>query len=97
MSSQLATQVANTGIGTVAGTIAAVAGVVSAVTLLIGALTIFLPVLRATRANGATLTEVHTMVNQQRTDLVNYQAALVGALKRAGVDVPEDQSKPPIV
>lgn len=36
--------------------------------------------------------EVHTIVNQQRTDSLRYQLALVKALKKAGVDIPDDQS-----
>jgi hypothetical protein len=36
--------------------------------------------------------EVHTMVNQQRTDAQNYQRALIKALQAAGVAVPDDQS-----
>lgn len=39
--------------------------------------------------------DVHTMVNQQRTDAQNYQRALILALTKAGVDVPADQSVNP--
>lgn len=42
--------------------------------------------------NSRSLGEVHTMVNQQRTDALRYQNALVKALKSAGVEVPDDQS-----
>jgi hypothetical protein len=36
--------------------------------------------------------EVHTMVNQQRTDALRYQTALIKSLRKAGVAVPDDQS-----
>jgi high-affinity K+ transport system ATPase subunit B len=45
-----------------------------------------------TKKNSEALGEVHTMVNQQRTDSIRYQTALIKALKAAGVDVPDDQS-----
>lgn len=44
------------------------------------------------KKNSEALGEVHIMVNQQRTDALRYQTALVKALKKAGVDVPDDQS-----
>lgn len=31
-------------------------------------------------------------MNQQRTDAMNYQRALINALHKAGIDVPVDQS-----
>lgn len=36
--------------------------------------------------------KVHTIVNQQRTDSLTYQAQLTSALTRAGITVPKDQS-----
>jgi hypothetical protein len=36
--------------------------------------------------------EVHTMVNQQRTDAQRYTATRVAAMRLAGIEVPEDQS-----
>ena len=45
----------------------------------------------AKRTSSATK-EVHTIVNQQRTDSLRYQLALIKALKKAGVDIPDDQS-----
>lgn len=36
--------------------------------------------------------EVHKIVNQERTDRLNYQAALIRALEAKGIDVPVDQS-----
>ena len=38
------------------------------------------------------LEEVHKIVNQQRTDMLNYQAVLLDALRAAGVQVPQDAS-----
>jgi hypothetical protein len=40
--------------------------------------------------------EVHTIVNQQRTDAQNYQRALIGALEANGISIPVDQSAPPL-
>lgn len=44
------------------------------------------------RRNSESLGEVHTMVNQQRTDSLRYQHALIKALRKAGIEVPDDQS-----
>jgi hypothetical protein len=41
---------------------------------------------------GRRVQSVHKIVNQQRTDMLNYQRALIAALKNHGVDVPDDQS-----
>lgn len=42
---------------------------------------------------GRRVQEVHKIVNQQRTDMRQYQKALINALIAAGVAVPEDQSE----
>lgn len=68
-----------------AGVISACAGVVSAFALVFAAM----PALIKTRRE---VRKIHTIVNQQHTDLINYQGALVRALKTAGIDVPVDQS-----
>jgi hypothetical protein len=39
--------------------------------------------------------DVHKIVNQQRTDMLQYQKALIAALAAAGIDVPTDQSTLP--
>jgi hypothetical protein len=70
-----------------AGIISAVAAVVTALALVLGALPALLKVLKSTR-------EVHVIVNQQRTDMTRYQAALIRALNEAGITVPIDQSLP---
>jgi hypothetical protein len=77
---------------TLAGIITAVATVLTSISLVIGALTLFLPILRGTRENKKAIKEVHTIVNQQRTDSLRYQRALIKALEKHGVEVPEDQS-----
>jgi hypothetical protein len=71
--------------------IAAGSGAVTAISLIITAFTVLIPLLRQTK-------KVHEIVNQQRTDLVNYQRALIHALQTAGIDVPLDQSimQPPV-
>lgn len=38
---------------------------------------------------------VHKIVNQQRTDMLTYQADLIRALRREGIDVPRDESEYP--
>lgn len=37
---------------------------------------------------------VHRIVNQQHTDMKNYQGALIRALEAKGIEVPIDQSAP---
>jgi hypothetical protein len=71
-----------------AGIVGASAGVISAMALVIGALPALIKVLRQVR-------EVHKIVNQQRTDMQNYQRALERALREHGIDVPVDQSVVP--
>jgi hypothetical protein len=71
--------VSATGIATAVATVCtAVGGVIVSITVLI-------PLLRRTN-------EVHTMVNQQRTDSHNYIRALVRELRTHNIDVPVDQS-----
>jgi hypothetical protein len=72
----------------VPGIISAVAAVFTAVALVITAIAGLMGVRRA----GRKIDAVHTIVNQQHTDLVNYQRALVRALEAQGVPVPVDQS-----
>jgi Na+-transporting NADH:ubiquinone oxidoreductase subunit NqrF len=73
---------------TLAGIITATGTVFTAVALVITAVA---GLIRAKRVEGKVDT-VHLIVNQQHTDSMNYQRALVGALRKAGIDVPEDQS-----
>jgi hypothetical protein len=69
----------------VAGIITAVATMLTALGGLLLALKVVVPIRKET-------SQIHTMVNQQRTDALNYQKALIRALSKAGVDIPEDQS-----
>lgn len=75
-----------------AGVFTAIASVITAAAVLIGAFTVLLPVLRTVRRTEARTAQVHTIVNQQRTDFLRYQSVLVNALHAAGIDVPPDQS-----
>lgn len=75
---------------TAAGVIAAVGTVLTAVALVITAVAGLLAARRVARK----VDEVHVIVNQQRTDTMNYQRALIAALQRHGIDVPVDQSAP---
>ena len=49
----------------------------------------------ATEVTQTKLDEVHKIVNQQRTDMLRYQAVLLAALEAAGVPVPADASITP--
>jgi hypothetical protein len=71
----------------VAGIITAVATGLTALGGVIATLAVLIPILRGTR-------EIHKIVNQQRTDMENFQRALIRALIDAGVPVPVDQSLP---
>jgi hypothetical protein len=66
--------------------ITAIAATITALGGLTVALTVLLPMWRQTKA-------IHTIVNQQQTDLRNYQRALIEALELHNVDVPPDQSR----
>lgn len=71
-----------------AAVVSAVAACITAVGGVIVTLFIFIPSLRTAR-------RTHEIVNQQRTDLVNYSRALTRTLREHGIDVPVDQSLPP--
>jgi hypothetical protein len=64
--------------GTVAGMVTAIATMVTAV----GGIYL-----------GRRVQEVHKIVNQQRTDMLQYQKALIAALTEKGITIPVDQSK----
>jgi hypothetical protein len=70
-----------------ANVITAISSLFIAITGLVVALPVLIKTLRIAK-------ETHKIVNQQQTDLRNYQAALVSALHKAGVDVPADQAHP---
>jgi uncharacterized membrane protein YhiD involved in acid resistance len=73
---------------TLAGIVTAFGTMFTAVALIITAVA---GLIRARRVERKVDT-VHKIVNQQHTDLKNYQRALIAALTKAGIDVPEDQS-----
>lgn len=69
-----------------AGVITAIASLITAIGGTVAILKVLLPSLRIAK-------DTHTIVNQQRTDMERYQRVLENALKQAGLDVPQDQSK----
>lgn len=74
-----------------ASIVTAISTIVIGIGGILGTILGLIPYLKNLRKNVG---EVHTMVNQQRTDLVRYQAVLVQALEIGGVKVPVDQSQP---
>ena len=76
---------------TTANIIAAVAGVITALGGLAGGTALLVSSMRTKRQ----VQSVHKIVNQQRTDMLRFQEALVRALIAAGIEVPIDQSLPP--
>jgi len=78
---------ADTAPSTGAGIITAIATVITALGGLILAFSVLLPILKQVK-------QVHTIVNQQRTDQQRYNIALVELLKKHGIEVPIDQSLP---
>lgn len=77
-----------------AGIVTAFASVLTAFGGLLLSVAYVIPAFRTVRKTKIAVDEVHTIVNQQRTDAQRYQIALVSALKAAGIDVPIDQSLP---
>ncbi len=75
-----------------AAIITALATAFTALGGLVLAFSVLIPTLRKTRENTVAVAEVHTMVNQQRTDMMRYQEALVEALQQGGVAIPADES-----
>lgn len=76
---------------TAAGVISAVAAVFTAVALVITAVATLI----RSRKVEAKVDQVHKIVNQQHTDLKNYQRALIRALEAHGITIPVDQSIEP--
>lgn len=77
---------------TTANIIAAVAGVITALGGLAGGTALLVSSVRTKRQ----VESVHKIVNQQHTDSMNFQAALIRALVAAGIEVPIDQSLPAV-
>lgn len=89
-----------------AGIITASATVITACGGLFLALAVFLPQMRETKKIALAgrqaaeqsrdqIIQVHTMVNQQRTDMMRYQERLIEALTASGIEVPRDSSLRP--
>lgn len=76
----------------IAGIITAIASGITAIALLCAALPALIKVLRHAKETQAAVAEVHVIVNQQRTDGLNFNAALIRELKKHGIEVPIDQS-----
>jgi hypothetical protein len=72
--------------------ITSIASVFTAMAILVGAIGGIIPLLKKINGVADKLTIVHTIVNQQHTDMLRYQVALTDALTSAGVSVPSDQS-----
>ena len=90
-----------------AAIITAITGLVIAfgglVTIMVAGVKVVAPLMRRTArteaavvAVGTAVADVHVIVNQQRTDAQNYQAALIRALRDAHIDVPIDQAAGPV-
>lgn len=69
------------------GIVIAIATAITAIGGFIVSVGVLLPNLRIAK-------ETHHLVNQGHTDSVNYQNALIRALKDRGIEVPIDQSAP---
>ena len=80
-----------------AATIAAMAGLVTAVAVLITAVTGLITARRVERKVDLvhkTGEDNHKMLNQESTDRMNFQRALIRTIRAGGLDVPIDQSVP---
>lgn len=73
---------------TLAGIITAVGVTVTAFGGLIATIGVFLPILRNVK-------ETHKIVNQQHTDIMRFQRALISELRKHGIAIPVDQSIDP--
>jgi hypothetical protein len=78
-----------------AGIITASASVFTALALLVTAIGVLIPNLRATRRAVAQVDQVHTIVNQQRTDMQRFIRAQSALLRKHGIEPPIDQSIDP--
>jgi uncharacterized membrane protein len=70
-----------------AAIVSAVAAAVTALGGLIVSVFVLVPSLRVQKV-------IHKIVNQQRTDMQNYQRVLVATLQAHGISIPHDQSAP---
>ena len=74
--------------------VTAIATVLTSVGGIVLAVAVLIPNLRNSKETKMQVQEVHTIVNQQRTDLQRYNVALSQALKAHGIEIPVDQSLP---
>lgn len=68
------------------------AGIITAVATLMTALGGLLLAFKTVIPLYRTAQSTHKIVNQQRTDMLRYQRALIKTLQNAGIDIPDDQS-----
>jgi hypothetical protein len=73
--------------GTIAGILTAIATLITAIGGAVVTAKVMIPNFKTNKAT-------HKIVNQQRTDMLNFQGALIRALKKEGIEVPIDQSLP---
>lgn len=73
------------GWGTVAGLITAFATLLTAIGGFFVAIRVLIPVKKQTE-------QIHTIVNQEKTDRMRFQTALIQTLEEHGIEVPVDQS-----
>ena len=92
MITTITTALADSGSNTTANIITAVAACFTAIGGVIGGTVLLITTLRT----KATVTAVKTIVNQEKTDRLRFQEALIRALVAGGVEVPIDQSLPPV-
>jgi hypothetical protein len=71
-----------------------ITGIITAVAASFTALGGLLVSVRVLIPSLKTAKDTHKIVNQQRTDMQNYNRALMRALKDHGIDLPVDQSIP---
>lgn len=69
-----------------AGVITAFATLLTALGGLVVAIKVIIPMKTETK-------KIHTLVNQQHTDLIRRITVLTRALVKEGIDIPEDQSE----
>lgn len=72
-------------LGSLAQILTALATMLTAVGGLVVTLKVMLPNYQLNKTT-------HTIVNQQRTDMLRFQAVLIGELKKHNIEIPQDQS-----
>jgi hypothetical protein len=80
-------------LGTVAGWVTAIATLLTATGGLIVVVRTIIPAKKQIEETNNQVQEVHTIVNQQRTDMQRYTRVLENFITAQGMQLPEDQSK----